>query len=98
MQQSLILQRLDEVITSLHGDEDPGTHGRGSCDLLLEHLRAARRNLLGSARLEYDLNLEQSLSAVDCIPSKDLRARVKQVLESLRMTKTHRAQGRTSPD
>lgn len=78
MQPSSNLQRLDEVIARLQGGD-----GRGGPELLLEHLRAARRNHLGSAPKEYALNLEQAMGAANSLPSKSMKDSVKGTLQSL---------------
>lgn len=83
MQQSPSLERLEEVIANLNAADGPGRRPPGSCELLLEHLEAARRNLLGRAMLEYALNLEQALDSIGCIEVKDLQARTTRLLQDL---------------
>ncbi len=83
MQQNPSLGRLDDLIASLGGGNDPGRHSKGSCDLLLEHLAAARRYRLGSMRSEYAASLEQAKSSIACISAKAVREEAKQTLQHL---------------
>jgi hypothetical protein len=76
------LKSLDELIAGL-GGANGGTQSTGPCGLLVEHLQAARRSLLGSMRGEYGLSLEQAKESVACISDKNSRANAKATLESL---------------
>jgi hypothetical protein len=60
-------------------------HGFGdsSCDLLREHLQAARRDLLGSMRGEYRASLQFADESVSCIAGKGVRAETKKLLQGL---------------
>jgi hypothetical protein len=75
------LESLDRLLADLGGSGDAGKSSRGPCGLLLEHLDAARRSLLGSIIGEYRLNLEQAKESVACIADNGARAKTKQVLE-----------------
>jgi hypothetical protein len=76
------LKCLDELIVDL-GGADTGTQSKGPCALLLEHLQAARRDLLGSMPGEYSLSLQQARESVACIPDKSARTKTKRILRSL---------------
>lgn len=80
MHSDTLLQRLDEVIARLPGNVP--------CELLHEHLGAARRNLLACAHLEYALNLEQALDSVRCIRTKDSRTEISRLLQTLQVEAT----------
>ncbi len=60
-----------------------GTESAGPNGLLLEHLRAARRDLLGSMRGEYRSSLRFAQESVGCIPGHGSRAETKKILQSL---------------
>lgn len=83
--QDVSLARLDKLIASL-GGADTGTQSFGPCGLLLEHLQAARRDLLGSILGEYRLSLEQAKESVACIVDKSARGAMKEELQSLLVT------------
>jgi hypothetical protein len=72
------LKILDEMIADL---------GRSSaaaaCDLLLEHLQAARRYLLGSMPGEYSLCLQQARESLAFIPEKVAGTETKKSLRYL---------------
>lgn len=56
---------------------------------MLEHLQAARRNLLGSRLGEYQSSLEQAKESVDVgISDKGIRGDIKGILASLENAKT----------
>jgi hypothetical protein len=57
--------------------------GGSSCDLLREHLQAARRDLLGSMRGEYLASLQFAKESVSCIADKGVRAETTKILQSL---------------
>jgi hypothetical protein len=83
MQKDKDLQCLDELIAKLGGCNDAGRRSRSPCDLLLEHLQAARRNLPGSMPGEYSFSLRQAKESVACILNKSARMKVKKVLRIL---------------
>jgi hypothetical protein len=83
MQQEKDLKCLDELIADLGGSNDAGRRSRGPCDLLLEHLQAARRDLLGSMPGEYSLSLQQAKESVACISDKSARIKTKKILRNL---------------
>jgi hypothetical protein len=70
------LHRLDTLLAVLGG------RNRGPCDLLMEHIEAARRYLLGSMPGEYIVSLEQALASVSCIADKRRRSELKTALRS----------------
>jgi hypothetical protein len=82
MQQTTDLQSLDALIAHLGGDEI-GMQSAGPCRLLMEHVLAARRDLLGSMRAEYCSSLQFAKESVACIPGKDARAETKKILQGL---------------
>lgn len=83
MQQDKDLVCLDELIAEFGGSNDAEMQSRGPCDLLLEHLQAARRDLLGSMPGEYSLSLGQAKESTACISGKSARTRTKKTLQSL---------------
>lgn len=82
MQQNKDVKALDELIAGLGGAEG-GTHSAGPCGLLLEHLQAARRGLLGSMRAEYGVSLEQAKRSVASITDKNSRTNTRATLQGL---------------
>src|SRR3984957_15742549 len=76
------LKCLDELIATL-GGSDTGSHSQGPSGLLLEHLQAARRDLLGSIVGEYRHSLQQAKESVASILDKTARAEMKNRLQSL---------------
>jgi hypothetical protein len=82
MQQNADLQSLDELLIKL-GGAGIGTQTEGPCSLLVEHIQAARRDLLGSMRAEYNSSLKFAKESVACIPGKIARAEAKQILQGL---------------
>ena len=78
MQQDEDLKILDEMIADLDGSSDVP-----ACDLLLEHLQAARRNLLGSMPGEYNLCLQQARESVFSIPGKAAGTETRKMLRYL---------------
>jgi hypothetical protein len=77
------LTRLANLISTV-GGADTGMQSRGANGLLLEHLEAARRNLLGARTGEYRSSLEQAKESVDFgISDKRLRSEIKGILASL---------------
>jgi hypothetical protein len=79
------LKCLDELIAGL-GGADTGALSYGPCGLLVEHLQAARRDLLGSIMGEYRFSLEQAKGSVACIIDKTARDEMKKRLQSLLAT------------
>jgi len=94
MQQSADLKSLDELVASL-GGVGIGTQSAGPCGLLLEHIQAARRDLLGSMRAEYNSSLRFAKESVACISSTTVRAETKKILQSL-IDSEARSGGRSS--
>jgi hypothetical protein len=82
MRQDQDLKSLDELIAGL-GGADFGVESYGPCGLLLEHLQAARRDLLGSMPGEYGLSLRQAKEFVGCILDKGVRTKTRETLEAL---------------
>jgi hypothetical protein len=78
VQQDQDLKSLDELIAELGGSKSGG-----ASDLLFEHLRAARRNLLGSMPGEYGLSLKQAIESTACFPDKTFRNGIRNRLRSL---------------
>jgi hypothetical protein len=83
MQQEEKLKYLDELIADLGGCNDADGYSRGLWDLLLEHLQAARRYLLGSMPSEYSLSLQQAQQSVTWIPNKRARTGPRNTLRTL---------------
>ena len=83
MQPDQDLKCLDELIADLGGSSDVGRQSGGSCDLLLEHLQAARWNLLGSMPGEYRLSLQLAKESLACISDRSARAKTRERLVSL---------------
>ena len=83
MQRDQDLKNLADLIAELGGSSDTGRRSGGSCDLLLEHLDAARRNLLGAMPGEYSLSLREAKESIACIADKNVRDRIRQRLENL---------------
>lgn len=82
MQQNKELIHLDELIADLGGTVT-GMHSIGSCGLLLKHLQAARRDLLGTMRGEYLFSLQQAKESVGCISDQRIRAETRKILQGL---------------
>lgn len=80
------LRSLEQMIAKL-GGEDEGVRSEGPCGELLEHLEAARRELIGSMPTEYALSLQQASDAVWCVPDHDLRTEFTRTLDELRKSK-----------
>ena len=76
------LTRLDGALNEL---ADPA---ESQCELLREHLEAARINLLAEVEDEYSLNLRLASSALNCIADAERRKRLKIVLDDLQSGKT----------
>lgn len=82
MNQAQALQRLDGLIAGI-GGADEGMQTVGPSSLLLEHLQAARRGLMGSMRAEYNSSLEQAKESLGCVPNSKERAAIGSTLQSL---------------
>ncbi len=83
MQPNQELKSLDELIASL-GGADTGAHTPpGPSGLLLEHLQAARRDLLGSITGEYRFSLDQAHESLAGILDKGTRIEMKKRLQIL---------------
>jgi hypothetical protein len=78
MQPDQDLKCLDETIASLGR-----SHDMAPCDLLLEHLRAARRYLLAATRDEYRFCLQQAVDSLFVVEDKTSRLETKAVLQRL---------------
>jgi hypothetical protein len=92
MQQDKDLECLDEMIADLGRSKDAVPW-----DLLLEHLQAARRYLLGSMPREYSLSLQQARESVALIPDKIARSETKKILRSLIDSKCQNSNGPRPP-
>jgi hypothetical protein len=97
MRQNQDLKCIDKLIADLGGSNDTGRRGPGPCDLLLEHLQAARRYLLGSMPGEYSLSLQQAEESLACMPDKDVRNRVRMVLRTAIASEVARAPHMLAP-
>jgi hypothetical protein len=82
MQYDQSLMRLDKLVADI-GGADFGTRSEGRCGLLLEHLQAARRDLMGSMPGEYGLSLQQAEESLSCISDKNDRNEIKKALRTL---------------
>jgi hypothetical protein len=82
VQASADLQSLDDLLAHL-GGAGLGAQSAGPSALLLEHLRAARRDLLGSMHGEYRSNLRFAKESAGCIPGQSARAETKRILQGL---------------
>ncbi len=80
------LKLLDQLIAKL-GGRDEGIQTEGPCPQLLEHLEAARFELIGSMPTEYALSLRQASDVVYCLPDRDLRDEFTRALDELRSAK-----------
>lgn len=67
-----------------------GGSNDAACDLLLEHLQAARRYLLGSMPGEYNFSLQQARKSVAFIPDETARTDLKEQIKA--------ASGRSRPE
>ena len=72
------LKILDEMIADLRG-----SGAALACDLLWEHLEAARRYLLGSMPREYSFCLQQARESVAFIPEQAVGTEAKKILRYL---------------
>jgi hypothetical protein len=76
------IKSLDELIATL-GGADTGTQSPGPSGLLLEHLQAARRDLLGSISGEYRFSLKEAKGAIASILDNSARTEMKRRLQTL---------------
>lgn len=83
MQSDKDLKSLDELMASLGGSDDVGKHSGSGYGLLLEHLRGARSNLLGSMFKEYRASLTDAKESVACIADKNTRSNTSRTLQGL---------------
>ena len=83
MQQDKDLKSLDDLVASLGGSSDRGKQSDGPCGLLLEHLRGARSNLLGSMFNEYRASLRDAKESVACIVDRGTRSNTSKALQVL---------------
>ena len=75
-----VLKCLDKLIADFGGSSK---RSGGPRDLLLEHLHAARRYLLGSMPGEYGCSLRHALESLANIPDKSERGETKKILHAL---------------
>ncbi|HLH38778.1 MAG TPA: hypothetical protein VKX39_06490 [Bryobacteraceae bacterium] len=71
------LSRLDGALDELSDPQET------QCELLREHLEAARSNLLGEMREEYVLNLRLAANTLNCVADAQRRRRLKKLLDEL---------------
>ena len=76
------LKCLDKLIADL-GGADTGAQTKSPSGLLVEHLQAARRDLLGSMSGEYRASLQDAAESVGCITDKRVRAETRKLLQLL---------------
>jgi hypothetical protein len=77
------LNSLDQMIVDLGGAGDAGRESRGPNNLLLEHLQAARRSLLGSMFGEYRSNLKDAKESAAYISDKTVQSEIRKRLQTL---------------
>jgi len=77
------LNSLDQMIVDLGGAGDAGKESKGPNNLLLEHLQAARRSLLGSMLGEYRSSLEDAKESAAYISDKTVQSDIKKRLQTL---------------
>ena len=83
MQQAKDLKCLDGLIDEFGGSRNAGAQSNGGHGLLLEHLQAARRGLLGSMRGEYRSSLQFAKESASCIVDKGVRDATRKTLQEL---------------
>lgn len=84
------LGSLNEMIASL-GGADTGAHSDRGYGLLMEHLQAARRDLLGAMGGEYGLSLEQARESAANISDTGARTKIQKTLGRLiELANSHR--------
>lgn len=76
LQTSEDLSRLDEFL------EDLGAETEAQCELLREHLEAARTYLVGSMPAEYELSLQMAREALNCVSNQELRLNLENFIHS----------------
>jgi hypothetical protein len=69
MDQNHDLKCLHDLIADIRG-ADYGMQTVGPSGLLLEHLQASCRGLLGSMRAEYNSSLEQAAESIALFPTR----------------------------
>lgn len=77
------LMSLDRLIADVGGAGHEGTQSRSSHGLLLEHLRAARTNLLGAMLSEYKSSLQEAKESAGCVADKTSQVDFKERLRKL---------------
>ena len=82
MQPGQELKCLEKLIAGL-GGAVTGGHSTGPCALLLEHLDAARRDLLGAMPGEYRSSLRDAKRSTDCIADGAARDSTRKTLQDL---------------
>lgn len=82
MQPTGELKCLEDLIASL-GGAVAGVHSPGPCGLLIEHLDAARRDLLGTMRDEYRSSLRSAKGSLACIADGSARDIARKDLQDL---------------
>jgi hypothetical protein len=83
MQQDQDLKSIDDMLAAIGGANDAGKQSVGPCGLLLEHLRGARSNLLGSRFQEYRASLTDAKESLACIVDKGSRSNTSKTLQGL---------------
>jgi hypothetical protein len=83
MQQAKDLKCLDGLIAEFGGSHNAGGRSNGVHGLLLEHLQAARRDLLGSMRGEYRSSLQFAKESASAIVDKGVRDATRKTLQDL---------------
>jgi len=77
------LKSLDQLILDAGGAGDAGKQSTSPHGLLLEHLRAARTNFLGSMSSEYRSSLQEAKESAACISDKTMQVDIKKRLQNL---------------
>jgi hypothetical protein len=77
------LKNLDQLIVDVGGGGDAGKQSAGPCNLLIEHLRAARSSFLGSMPGEYRSSLREAKESATCISDKTTQVDIKKRLQNL---------------
>ncbi len=76
------LGRLDEFLEQLGGETE------AQCELLREHLEAARTYLVGSMPAEFELSLQMAREALNCVSNRELRLRLEDFIQDHSMKGT----------
>ena len=75
MSQVETISELDELLAGLEHEHHP------DCDLLREHLQAARSYALGAMPAEYKLNLRLAENIANCVQHEETRDKIKDLEE-----------------